>query len=266
MRKIINGEPHVVHHECSLECKGQAMTLSELHDFAVKTLKQEYEMSSNTVMIPSEDRKSAADLCLVASGKIINIKVLYSDTLKIDLSQIDTTAMIDRYYLYGEIPRLTVASAWCFDSEGGKPEISGGSFCFRYYSISLIPGEENHPLPEILNPMQLAAKYAEAWKALDADIIEPYLDKDFHYSSDWVFDVMPSRYEFMKYFRGKLNTIRKRPNIITVRPAINQQSGQVGVILRQGTTEPVIILLETKDGRIQYATMKGFEPKPGDNI
>ena len=104
MRKIINGEPHVVHHECSLECKGQAMTLSELHDFAVKTLKQEYEMSSNTVMIPSEDRKSAADLCLVASGKIINIKVLYSDTLKIDLSQIDTTAMIDRYYLYGQLP------------------------------------------------------------------------------------------------------------------------------------------------------------------
>ncbi len=266
MRKIINGEPHVVRHECSLERKGQIMTPAELHAFAVKTLKEEYEMSTNTIMMPAGNHISAADLCLVGGGKFVNIKVIYSDTLDIDFSRIDTAPMIDRFYKFGEIPRLTVASAWCFDSEGGKPEIGGGSFCFKYYNISLIPGEENKPLPENLTPMQLASKYAEAWKALDADIIEPYLDKDFHYSSDWVFDVMPSRYEFMDYFRGKLNTIRKNPNIVTVKPAINQANGQVGVIIRQGNIEPVIILLQTHEGRITFATMKGFEPKPGDGI
>ena len=266
MRKIINGEPHVVYHNCNIEDKGRIMTPEELHAFAVKTLKEEYEMSSNRVIIPTEDHSRAADLCLIGAKRLINIKVIYSDTLDIDMSQIDTTAMVDRYYAYGEIPRLTVASAWCFDSDGGKPEICGGSFCFRYYNISLIPGEENAPLPEILNPMQLAAKYAETWRNLDASIIEPYLDKDFHYSSDWVFDVMPSRFEFMEYFRGKLDTIRKRPNIMNVRPAVNHQNGQAGVIIRQGTTDQVIILLEIHDGRIHFATMKGFEPKPGDNI
>jgi len=266
MRKIINGEPHVVRHDCSPERKGQRMTSEELHAFAVKTLKEEYEMSSNTVMIPPEGSNNATDLCLINGGSFVNIKVIYSDTLAIDFSRIDTAPMIDRFYKHGEIPRLTVASAWCFDSEGGKPEICGGSFCFRYYSFSLIPDEENHPLKEMLSPLQLATKYAETWKALDADVIEPYLDKDFHYSSDWVFDVMPSRYEFMRYFRGKLNTIRKNPNILTVRPALNQATGQAGVIIRQGSTNPVIILIETRKGRIVGATMREFVPKPGDGI
>lgn len=242
------------------------MTSEELHAFAVKTLKEEYEMSSSTVMIPPGNHKNAADLCLVNSGSFVNIKVIYSDTLNINFAQIDASPMIERFYKHGEIPRLTVASAWCFDSEGGKPEICGGSFCFRYYSFSLIPNELNPPLPEMLTPLQLAAKYAETWKALDADIIEPYLDKDFHYSSDWVFDVMPSRYEFMNYFRGKLKTIRKNPNIFTVKPAFNQTNGQAGVIIRQGNNNPVIILLETREGRILGATMKEFVPKPGDGI
>ena len=266
MRKIINGEPHIVHHECSPERKGQIMTSEELHAFAVKTLKEEYEMSSSTIMIPPGDHKQAADLCLVNVRSFVNIKVIYSDTLAIDLSQIDTAPMIDRFYKRGEIPRLTVASAWCFDSEGGKPEVCGGSFCFRYHSFSLIPTEVNPPLSTILSPLQLATKYAEAWKALDAGIIEPYLDKDFHYSSDWVFDVMPSRYEFLDYFRGKLNTIRKSPNIVTVKPAFNQMNGQAGVIIRQGNNNPVIILLEIREGRILGATMKEFVPKPGDGI
>ncbi len=266
MRKIINGEPHIVRHECRPERKGQIMTSEELHAFAVKTLKEEYEMSSSTVMTPPGDHMNAADLCLVSVRSFVNIKVIYSDTLAIDFSRIDTAPMIDRFYKHGEIPRLTVASAWCFDSDGGKPEICGGSFCFRYYSFSLIPNEVNHPLPEMLSPLQLASTYAETWKNLDADILEPYLDKDFHYSSDWVFDVMPSRYEFMGYFRGKLNTIRKNPNITTVKPAFNQETGQAGVIIRQGNNSPVIILIDTRAGRIISATMKEFVPKPEDSI
>ena len=138
MRLIINSEPHIVHHECTPDRKGKIMTWDELHAFAVKTLKEEYEMSSTTVMIPPGDHSNAADLCIVRDGVFINVKVIYSETLDIDFSQIDTASIIDRYNQHGEIPRLTFASAWCFDSEGGKPEICGGSFCFRYYSFSFM--------------------------------------------------------------------------------------------------------------------------------
>ena len=65
------------------------MSPAELHAFAVKTLKEEYEMSTNTIMMPSGNHINAADLCLVGGGKFVNIKVIYSDTLDIDFSRID---------------------------------------------------------------------------------------------------------------------------------------------------------------------------------
>jgi hypothetical protein len=266
MRLVINGEPHIVHHECLPERKGKKMTWDELHAFAVKTLKEEYSMYSTNVMIPSIDYRDAADFCFFRDDVLINVKVVYSETLDIDFSQIDTSPIVDRFYKYGEIPRLTVASAWCFDSDSGKPEICGGSFCFKYYSFSLIPDEKNHPLPEMLTPIQLASKYADAWRFFNADLIEPYLDKDFHYSSCYVFDVMPSRYEYMDYFRGKLNTISKNPNLDSIIPTYVGDSGKAGVIIRQRNNNPGILLLETRGGRIIYATMKEYIPKPGEDI
>jgi hypothetical protein len=112
----------------------------------------------------------------------------------------------------------------------------------------------------MLTPMLLAEKYAEAWRRYDADIIEPYLDKDFHYSSTWVFDEMPSRYEYIEYFRGKLKTISKSRPLLKVRPALNNVTGQVGVIIYQNHNTPVIILLTTESGRIISAEMKEFVP------
>ena len=259
MRLILNSEPHAVIHVCSPERKGQIMTKEELHQFAVKTLYEEYQLSGvNVILTPSDN--SNADLCLMRDDCIINIKVVYSDSFDIDLKDIDTTGLINDFNKFGDIPRITIASSWCFESNDGKPAICGGSFCFKYHNISLIPGEKNEPLPEMLTPMLLAEKYAEAWRRYDADIIEPYLDKDFHYSSTWVFDEMPSRYEYIEYFRGKLKTISKSRPLLKVRPALNNVTGQVGVIIYQNHNTPVIILLTTESGRIISAEMKEFVP------
>ena len=264
MRKIINGEPHVIKHKCDPERMGKIMTEEELHEFAVDSLIEEYNMSGNNAGKLFADDPSAADLCLFNKGTTINIKVVYSNSIEIDPSVVDTAWMIERYRTYGEIPRLTIASAWCFDSKDGHPAICGGSFCFKYYNISLIPDQENPPLPEILHPFKLASKYAEAWRQYSADIIEPYLDKDFHYHSDWVFDEMPSRYEYINYFRGKLEAVRKANNISNVQAAIDCNSGQAGVILYQEGINPTIILLGVKDGRITSAEMKEYVLTPDE--
>ena len=264
MRKIINGEPHVIKHKCDPERMGKIMTEEELHEFAVDSLIEEYNMSGNNAGKLFAGDPSAADLCLFNKGTTINIKVVYSNSIEIDPSVVDTAWMIERYRTYGEIPRLTIASAWCFDSKDGHPAICGGSFCFKYYNISLIPDQENPPLPDILHPFKLASKYAEAWRQYSADIIEPYLDKDFHYHSDWVFDEMPSRYEYINYFRGKLEAVRKANNISNVQAAIDCNSGQAGVILYQEGINPTIILLGVKDGRITSAEMKEYVPTPDE--
>lgn len=163
--------------------------------------------------------------------------------------------MINQYYQQGIIPRITLVSSWCFNGKNGVPAICGGDFCFRYKNISLLPNQQNPPLNTILSPYKLALKYAEAWRELDASIIAPYLDKDFHYSSTWVFDEIPSRYECLCYLYGKFLTLRKRQSEIEVGEVMfNHLFNQYAIPISQNGND-VITLLETNNGRITSAQM-----------
>ena len=165
--------------------------------------------------------------------------------------------MVEEYRRTGAIPRITLASAWCISdqSENGKPAICGGEFCFKYYSISLLPDEKNEPLERKLSEVQLAVKFAEAWRYYDADKVAPYLDKDFHYGSEWVFDEMPSCAEYLDYFRAKLATLSPKSENIKVGIGRNHQTGDVAVLILQGKTLSALALT-VKDGRITSGMMK----------
>jgi len=52
-------------------------------------------------------------------------------------------------------------------------------------------------------------KLAEAYQNYDASIIESYLADDMHYASMWVFHEMTSKDEYLEYFTGKLQTLKK---------------------------------------------------------
>lgn len=269
MRRIKNGEPVFHTHECSEERKGQLMTAEELHDFAVQCLIDEYSDTNAEVVKCDKKTPNEADFFFVNTGKKpnftlgtagekkVNVMVVYRDEFDTDISGIDTSWMVDEYRRTGAIPRITFASAWCISnhSKDGKPAVCGGSFCFKYYSVSLLPDEKNEPLERKLSAVQLAAKFAEAWRYFDADKVAPYLDKDFHYGSEWVFDEMPSRAEYLEYYRGKLATLSSKSDNLKVGVGRNHQTGDVAVLIMQGKTLSALTLT-TKDGRITSGTMR----------
>ena len=272
MYKKDNGEPVFHVHKCAERNKGKEMSIEELQKFAVEILMKEYAEAG--VIVNKHDKANAneADFQILYSGKKpgfigdfvkrpINVLVVYQEEPDKDISGIDTSWMVEEYHHTGAIPRITFATAWCESekSKNGKPAISGGSFCFKYYSVSLVPGQENKKLDKKLTAIELAVKYAYAWIQHDASIIEPYLDKDFHYSSNWVFDEMPSRYEYIHYFAGKLASLVRDNIQYKFGIAKNRQSGEVAVILLDCDFDTLRIT--TQDGRITSACMSEYDSK-----
>ena len=276
MRRIKNGEPVFHKHECTEARKGKVMTPFELHDFAVQCLMKEYEETNAEVVRYDKVNASQADFCFINDGrrpnfttdgeKIVNVLVVCKDDFDGDISDIDTSWLVEDYRLNGAFPRITFVSAYCVADESvdGKPAICGGDFCFKYYSVSAIPGEENQELEKKLSPVELAVKYADAWTHFDASIVEPYLDKDFHYASDWVFDEMPCRAEFMEYFKAKLASFRRDNDQTDLSIGRNPQTGQVCLMFNQGDLADLVF--EAKEGRITSARMQehNWKFKPYD--
>lgn len=254
MHLIKNGEPMVHNHICSADKKGQIMSEKECLNFAIEILIKEYSYTTQNVEYIPKEISTGADFCFYRSGLKINVKVVVSESRDVDITKIDTSWLVDRFVKYGEIPRLVIADFWCFDEEtiDGKPAICGSSFCFKYYPISLIPNEVNKALKEKLSLLDLVRKYAEAWKCLDVSIIAPYLDKDFHYGSDWVFDEMPSRYEYVDYLYGKFNAIKKTESKLIIQ--IVETLTGYAIMLTQGRVQ-TLMQIQAKDGRIISAQM-----------
>lgn len=267
MQRIKNGEPVFHKHECSEARKGKVMTAEELHDFAVQCLMKEYKETNAEVVRLDKVNAAQPDFYFVNDGrrpnfttdgeKTVNVLVICKDDFDGDISDIDTSWLVEDYRLNGVFPRITFASAYCAADEckDGKPAICGADFCFKYYSVSAIPGEENPDQEKKLSPVELAAKYAEAWKHFNASIVEPYLDKNFHYASNWVFDEMPCRAEFMEYFKEKLASFKRDNDQTDLSIGRNHQTGQVCLILDQ---DDLVLVFETKDGRITSARMQDY--------
>lgn len=273
MQKIENGNPVFHINKCPEERKGKEMTSDELHDFAVEVLMKEYTQAGAKVIKYNKKGANEADFSLSPSGKtsqfiggdaddVINVLVVYREEPTIDTPDIDTSWLIEEYKRTGAIPRITMASSYCISNQSkhGSPKICGGEFCFKYYSVSPMPDETNDPLDEQLSAVKLASKYAETWNQLDSSIVSPYLDKDFHYGSNWVFDELPSRKEYLRYFEGKLSTLRRTQSQIKAEIGRDHKTGEVAVILQQNGNM-MALELETHKGRIMSAYMNDYDKK-----
>lgn len=268
MRRISNGEPVFHQHHCMKEDAGRSMSAEVYHDFTVKCLMDEYaDCKVETQLLPKVSDFSA-DFRIVRKDRGVNVLVVCRDRNG-KIPYIDFSWLIREYRQTGDFSRVTVADSWCIAEGIDDPSIPvcGGSFCFKYQSMGVNPDEKNGKLDRKYTAVELAAKYAQTWNSRDASIIAPYLDKDFHYGSDWVFDELPSRQEYLEYFEGKLRAIVRTDSNVQACVGRDSHTGDVAVLLEQGGRRSAMTL-EAKDGRLTSAhmtvddgTFKPFDPE-----
>ena len=115
-----------------------------------------------------------------------------------------------------------------------------------------------------LTPEQAARAYATALNTLDTAPLEPLLADEFHYASQWVFDEITSKADYLHYLRGKFNTIRHADLPVF---------GELGRVYAYGMERPCVVvaqdtkadlvalaLFEVADGRITRIDLCAVPP------
>lgn len=112
-----------------------------------------------------------------------------------------------------------------------------------------------------MKEIDLVIEYAKAWKKLDVSYLEDILADDFQYESQWVFDVMEGKDNYMDYLKGKFKTILQSPDSIpTVEvgyfPYAYGEQNKPCIVLTQ-REKKVSILIKTESGKVKRADMVG---------
>mgnify|MGYP000097815297 CR=1 FL=1 len=104
--------------------------------------------------------------------------------------------------------------------------------------------------------------YANAWKTLNVDLLVPFLDDKFTYSSIWILGTI-NRDKYIDYLRGKFNIIKKSNSRITAVVGHNE-IGELAVVLRQDLPHIEddfhrgVITIKEENGKITNAYMSQF--------
>jgi len=129
--------------------------------------------------------------------------------------------------------KLIQGSVFCLEKQQPDLYIKGCHYVAQYSSTALFPAQDNPRLQEIKSDFDLANMYVAAWRNLDADIIAPVLDKNFHYASDAVFDDMASRDEYLTYLRVKFDRIRENNTLKRIELGRNGENGGWAALIKQ---------------------------------
>ena len=276
MRLISNGEPYVYTHQCTgSEKKGDIMSMEGMQRFLVETLYEsfrhcgsdirkvedswKYNNDGNTGIYQGlfSSLKQQPDL-IYRMGGDSHDTWFYVMPNKDDISLLDMKFIAKSVAKRGILPVLVVGDLWCFDTNG-QNNICGAPFAAKYETISLLR-DKNNPLPQVLSQKQLIERIALCWQNLDAEILEPYLDKDFHYSSDAVFYEMSSRYEYMNYLRAKFERLKDGSNPIGIRIGRMDGTNDFALLLHQGAyNQSLLITIQVYEGRITHMRMSEYE-------
>ena len=89
--------------------------------------------------------------------------------------------------------------------------------------------------------------YAAMMNTLDVSILEPLLAEDFHYASQWVFEEIESKTEYLNYIVPKLEAIRESGSSVWAEMGcINRECSQPCVIMAQGDRDDLVALVFAK--------------------
>ena len=276
MRLISNGEPYVYTHRCTgSENRGDIMTMEGVHRFLVETLYESFlHFGSKIKKVEDSWKYRSVEKTGIFQGLFSSLKqqpdLIYRmdgdshDTWFYVMPSRDDISLIDMKFLgksvekRGILPVLVVGDLWCFDTNGQK-NICGAAYAAKFETISLLR-DKNNPLPQVLSQKQLIEKVALCWQNLDGDIIEPYLDKDFHYTSDAVFYEMSSRREYMNYLRGKFERLKDGSNPIGVQIGRMDGTNDFALLLHQSAyNQSLLVTIKVNEGRITSMRMSEYE-------
>ena len=271
MRLINNGEPYIYSHQCTNgEKMGDPLTGEKLRQFLIETLYESFrQCNSNITKIndswsidDADSLKQKPDLIYRMSGASsdtwLYVMPNCDDKNLIELSFINEKINHEKLRLHDIIPVLVIGSLWCFETDGTH-YICGGSYAAKYDTISLLP-HGDLPLPLHLSQRQLVEKVALSWQNLDVNILEPFLDNDFHYASDAVFYEMSSKREYVDYLKGKFETLKRGSNPIHVQMGRMENSDTFALLLHQDAyNQSLLLTVEAINGRIISMRMSEYQ-------
>jgi len=93
--------------------------------------------------------------------------------------------------------------------------------------------------------------YAEMINTLDASRLEPYLAKNFCYSSQKVLTELTSKQAFLYYIRGKLSTLQASSNKVFAEIGVLEKDYPIGpcVLLAEGNKDGLVAVVLAKTGK-----------------
>lgn len=271
MRLISNGEPYVYIHHCTeSEIKGDIMSMESMRHFLIETLYESFcHCGSDISRVDNSWKYQSVEKTGIFSSLKQQPDLIYKmdgsshDTWfyvmpnKDDISLLDMKFIAKSVEKRGILPVLVVGDLWCFDTKG-QINICGAAFAAKFETISLLR-DKNNPLPQIHSQKQLIEIMALSWQNLNANIIEPYLDKDFHYTSDAVFYEMSSRREYMNYLRGKFERLKDGSNPIGVQIGRMDGTNDFALLLHQSAyNQSLLVTITVNEGRITSMRMSEY--------
>ncbi len=117
-----------------------------------------------------------------------------------------------------------------------------------------------------LTERDAAEAWARAYNLLDAAEIAPLLAEDVHYASQWVFEEIESRADYLHYLEGKLDAVRRSgakvlAELAETRPyPMYPNRPRPCVVVQQGGKLAATVLFEVAGGRITKIDMCQIPP------
>ena len=137
-----------------------------------------------------------------------------------------------------------------------------------YFDISRFFGEKKSTETP-LSKADLVVLYAKAWNLLDYSLIAPHLNEDVVYESQHVFAPLEGKEDVENHIKGKMETLRQKGQSVMAFAELSQvpygpSSGEPCVLFAQGSKENIValVLLETRDGKINRIDICGIAPDP----
>ena len=106
--------------------------------------------------------------------------------------------------------------------------------------------------------------YARMMHHLSADYLAPLLAEDFHYASQWVFEEIESKQQYLDYIRPKLEAIKESGNRVWAELAeLQAYPGGPCLVISQGDKDNIsaTVLAEVEGNTIKRLDMC-FVPSP----
>jgi len=110
--------------------------------------------------------------------------------------------------------------------------------------------------------------YARMMNTLDTSHIEPLLDDNFCYSSQWMFGEIPSKQEFLDYIKPQLASIKQSGGRVYAEIAVIQAWGHNEcVVTAEGERDNLIatVFARVNDGKIRRIDMCNM-PSPSETM